>query len=181
MSPQYRQTYFNIKTFLIYSIPYMCLWINGWTAGWMDVIVSAHACMYTLTLAACDMCACGYLNKMVLFSLVGEGIYLEQTIPADGALVCPGELLSYTCNATGPGIAWQVGGSDLSVFNSANQINTKMQDELFTYFLIDVFPGNQSTFLSNATIQSVTSSENGVSFSCSDGSTFEFKTIMVAG
>lgn len=111
-------------------------------------------------------------------------VSLEHLIPANNIPVCPGEVLSYICTATGDALAWQESGGQLFTFNSPDQINSTKQGETFTFLLIDAFNGVTAsvyTFISNATIGSTSSDNNDILISCSDGSTILSKNVVVAG
>ena len=91
--------------------------------------------------------------------------------------VCSTDALTYQCTTGGPAVAWTV-DENIYLFNSVKQINTKMEGSGFVFSLVDI---QQSNYIANSTIESVSWKDNGTRIICSDGSEYVTKVIMVTG
>ena len=112
----------------------------------------------------------------MFLSVLVVAVSLEQTLPTGNLPVCPGEMLVFTCTSEGL-LTWQE-GSKLFVFNSPNQINAIKAGKRFSFLLVGV---NGTLYISTATIPTVSSADDGLLLSCTDGPTVLSRNIVVAG
>ena len=102
---------------------------------------------------------------------------MEQTIPEIDAVVCPGQLLEYTCFSNESSIGWLI-GADFYVYNEMDAVNSSMWINGFETVLTKK---NESLFYSTATNPMVTLDDDNERIEFLGGSDTDYRTIAVAG
>ena len=114
------------------------------------------------------------VNTICLSGLVE----LSQNIPENGAPVCPGQVLQYTCSSNTSPLSWIVGSNAAGGFSSRVTVNSSI---IIGEFLA-VLTANDGSFLSSTlTNTMITLGYNGQQVQCAAGSSLRHINIAVAG
>ena len=121
--------------------------------------------------------ACGTLLEMIHIPLLSPLIDSVEFVQVSENPICSRDPLLYECTTNGPAVVWIV-NDNFYVFNSKEQINTKLEGDGFIFSLINI---TSSQYFANSTIESVLSKDNGTRITCSDGVDFIPKDVIVTG
>ena len=113
------------------------------------------------------------INTASLFVLVE----LSQIIPENGAHVCPGQVLQYTCSANASSLYWEI-NSEQDGFDSNDPVNSSFNLGEF----VAVLTANEGSLLSSTlTNTMIALSKNGQQIQCAGGISSGHISIVIAG
>ena len=105
-------------------------------------------------------------------------VELSQTIPEDGALVCPGQVLQYTCSSNESLLIWDINSSIQNFFDSTNSVNSSFN---LGEFVAKLTAKDGSFLSSTLTNTMIALSKNGQQIQCFGIMSVDHINITIAG